>query len=101
MKKILEKILKDAIKEKSVIIGSKQVLGSLDKGKLVVSSNTSNTITEKISLESKKLSIPIIKYDGNSVELGKLSGKQYRISTISFTNINDSDIKSLEADLKL
>ena len=55
----------------------------------------------KISLESKKLSIPIVKYDGNSVELGKLSGMQYRISTISFTNINDSDIKSLEADLKL
>jgi len=96
MKKILEKILHDAIKEKSVIIGSKQILNSLDKSKLIVSSTTRNSITDKISSDAKKLNIPIIRYDGNSVALGKLSGFQYRISIISFTKINDSDIKSLE-----
>ena len=92
MKKILEKTLKDAIKEKSVIIGSKQVLGSLDKVKLIISSNSSNDVTEKISSEAEKLNVPIINYDGNSVALGRLSGFEYRISTISFTKINDSDI---------
>ncbi len=101
MKKILEKTLKDAIKEKSVIIGSKRVLGSLDKVKLIISSNTSNDVTEKISSEAEKLNVPIINYDGNSVALGRLSGFDYRISTISFTKINDSDIKSLMADIKL
>ena len=101
MKKILEKTLKDAIKEKSVIIGSKRVLGSLDKVKLVISSNTRNGITEKISSEAEKLNVPIINYDGNSVALGRLSGFEYRISTISFTKINDSDIKSLMTDIKL
>ena len=100
MKKILEKTLRDAIKEKPVIIGSKQVLHSLDKVKLVVSSNSSNNMTEKISSEAKKLNVPVIDYDGNSVALGRLSGFEYRISTISFTNINDSDIKSLIADVK-
>ena len=101
MKKILEKTLKDAIKEKSVIIGSKRVLGSLDKVKLIISSNSSNDVTEKISSEAEKLNVPIINYDGNSVALGRLSGFDYRISTISFTKINDSDIKSLMADIKL
>ena len=101
MKKILEKTLKDAIKEKSVIIGSKRVLGSLDKVKLIISSNSSNDVTEKISSEAEKLNVPIINYDGNSVALGRLSGFEYRISTISFTKINDSDIKSLMADIKL
>ena len=101
MKKILEKTLKDAIKEKSVIIGSKRVLGSLDKVKLIISSNTSNDVTEKISSEAEKLNVPIINYDGNSVALGRLSGFDYRISTISFTKINDSDIKSLMSDIKL
>ena len=101
MKKILEKTLKDAIKEKSVIIGSKRVLGSLDKVKLIISSNTSNDVTEKISSEAEKLNVPIINYDGNSVALGRLSGFDYRISTISFTKINDSDIKSLMADINL
>ena len=101
MKKILEKTLKDAIKEKSVIIGSKRVLGSLDKVKLIISSNTSNDLTEKISSEAEKLNVPIINYDGNSVALGRLSGFEYRISTISFTKINDSDIKSLMTDIKL
>ena len=100
-KKILEKTLKDGVKEKSVIIGSKQVLGSLDKVKLIISSNTNDSITEKISSEAKKLNVPIVNYDGNSVALGKLSGFEYRISTISFTKINDSDIKSLMADIKL
>ena len=95
MNKTLEKTLKNGVKEKSVIIGSKQVLNSLEKVKLIVSSNSTNNITEKISTQAKKLNIPIIKYDGNSVALGKLSGFQYRVSSISFTNINDSDIKSL------
>ena len=101
MKKILEKTLKDAIKEKSVIIGSKRGLGSLDKVKLIISSNTSSDVTEKISSEAEKLNVPIINYDGNSVALGRLSGFEYRISTISFTKINDSDIKSLMTDIKL
>ena len=69
MKKILEKTLKDAIKEKSVIIGSKRGLGSLDKVKLIISSNTSSDVTEKISSEAEKLNVPIINYDGNSVAL--------------------------------
>ena len=99
MKKILEKTLKDGIKEKTVIIGSKQVLGSLDKVKLVISSNTKSNITEKISSEAKKLSVPIIDYNGNSMELGRLSGFEYRVSTISFTKINESDIKSLMAEV--
>jgi len=99
MKKILEKKLKDAVKEKTAIIGSKQVLGSLDKVKLVISSNTKSNITEKISSEAKKLSVPIIDYNGNSMELGRLSGFEYRVSTISFTKINESDIKSLMAEV--
>ena len=93
--------MKDAIKEKTAIIGSKQVLSSLDKVKLVISSNTSSSITEKISSEAKKLNVPVLEYDGNSVALGRLSGIEYRVSTISFTKINDSDIKSLIADAKL
>jgi large subunit ribosomal protein L30e len=99
MKKILEKTLKDGIKEKTVIIGSKQVLGSLDKVKLVISSNTKSNISEKISSEAKKLSVPILDYNGNSMELGRLSGFEYRVSTISFTKINESDIKSLMAEV--
>jgi len=99
MKKILEKTLKDAIKEKTAIIGSKQVLGSLDKVKLIISSNNKSDITEKISSEAKKLNVPIIDYNGNSVALGRLSGFEYRVSTISFTKINESDIKSLMAEV--
>ena len=112
MKKTLEKTLKDSIKEKTVIIGSKQVLGSLEKTnsespdtskklKLIVTSSTHNSTTEKISSVAKKLNVPVVNFDGNSVALGKLSVFEYRISTVSFTNINDSDIKSLIADLKL
>ena len=40
MQKLLEKTLKDAIKENQCILGTKQVLNSISKSKLVILSNS-------------------------------------------------------------
>tara|TARA_Y100000590_G_scaffold437879_1_gene560051 strand:- start:581 stop:895 length:315 start_codon:yes stop_codon:yes gene_type:complete len=103
IKKQLEKTLKDAIKEDTCIFGTKQVLGNISKSKLVlISKSVPNLISEKIEDNAKKSKVSTISYNDTSVNLGKLCGLQFRVSTISLTNIADADIKVLqkEADSK-
>jgi large subunit ribosomal protein L30e len=46
----------------------------------------------------KKEKIPLVNFQGTSVALGRLCGLQFRISTISFTSIDDASIKSILKD---
>ncbi len=59
MQKLLEKTLKDAIKENQCIMGSKQVLNSISKSKLVVLSRSiEKEVREQIESDAKKSKIP-------------------------------------------
>ena len=101
MQKVLEKTLKDAIKENQCILGTKQVLNSISKSKLVVLSKSIQTETrEKIESDAKKQKVPLVNFQGTSVALGRLCGLQFRISTISFTSIDEANIKSILNDTK-
>ena len=96
MRKVLEKALKDAMKEKKSILGSKQVLGSLKNSKLiVVSQSAPNDVTEKIREGAKKEKISTVEFEGSSVALGRLCGLQFRVSTIALTGVSDANIKSI------
>lgn len=96
MKKVLEKALKDAMKEKKSILGSKQVLGSLKNSKLiVVSQSAPKKVAEKIIEGAKKEKISTVEFEGSSVALGRLCGLQFRVSTISLTSVSDANIKSI------
>ena len=99
--KILEKTLKDAIKEDQCILGTKQVLNSISKSKLVVLSRSVQTeIREKIESDAKKSKIATITFDDTSVNLGNLCGVQFRVSTLSLSKISDSDITSLKKEFE-
>ena len=99
MSKILEKSLKDAHKEGSVIVGTRQVLNSVKNSKLIVLSQSVNKeIFDKIESDAKKEKVPLVNFRGTSVTLGKLCGLQFRISSISFTSISDANIKSILKD---
>ena len=96
MQKILEKALKDAKKEKKSILGSKEVLGSLKNSKFIVlSQSVPKKIIEKIIEGAKKEKIPTLQFEGTSVALGKLCGFQFRVSTVSLTELSDANIKSI------
>jgi large subunit ribosomal protein L30e len=99
MSKILEKALKDALKEDKITMGSKQVLSSVKNSKLIVLSQsvTKETI-EKIQSNAQKEKIPFVNFQGTSVALGRLCGLQFRISTLSFTSLTDTSIKSILKD---
>ena len=99
MSKILEKSLKDAHKENKLTIGSKQVLNSVNNSKLIVlSQSVGKEMFEKIESDAKKQKVPLVNFQGTSVALGRLCGLQFRISTISFTSIDEANIKSILKD---
>jgi len=99
MSKILEKSLKDALKEDKLTMGSKQVLNSIKNSKLLVlSQSVKKEMFEKIESDAKKEKIPLVNFQGTSVALGRLCGLQFRISTISFTSITDASIKTILKD---
>lgn len=99
MSKILEKILKDALKEDKITMGTKQVLNSMKNSKLIVlSQSVEKDMFAKIESDAKKEKIPLVNFQGTSVALGRLCGLQFRISTISFTSLSDANIKSILKD---
>ena len=97
--KILEKTLKDAVKENQCILGTKEVLNSISKSKLIVLSRSIQTETrQKIESDAKKSKIPTLTFNDTSVNLGKLCGLQYRVSTLSLPQISERDITSLRKE---
>ena len=105
MSKILEKSLSDARKEDKLTMGAKQVLNSVKNSKLIIlSQSIKKEMLEKIESGANKEKIPLVNFQGTSVALGRLCGLQFRISTISFTSIDDASIKSIlkdtEAEIK-
>ncbi len=96
MRKILEKALKDSMKEKKSILGSKEVLGSLKNSKLVILSQSApKKFADKIIEGAKKEKVSTLQFEGSSVALGRLCGLQFRVSTISLTSVSDANIKSI------
>ena len=96
MSKVLEKALKDALKEDKLTMGAKQVLTSVKNSKLIVlSQSVEKEMFEKIESDAKKEKIPFVNFQGTSVALGRLCGLQFRISTLSFTSLTDANIKSI------
>ena len=99
MSKILEKSLKDGLKEDVLTMGARQVLNSVKNSKLIVlSQSVKKEMVERIESDAKKENIPLVNFQGTSVALGRLCGLQFRISTISFTSIPDANLKSILKD---
>ena len=99
MSKILEKSLKDALKEEKLTMGARQVMNSVKNSKLIVlTQSVKKEMFEKIESEAEKEKIPLVNFQGTSVALGRLCGLQFRISTIAFTSIDDANIKSILKD---
>ena len=92
--KNLEKIIKEAITSNRCKIGTRQVMGSIKGSKLIVLSDSlMQSNKSKILDEAKSMKIPTLLYDGNSVQLGRLCNKPFRISALSSKVGNDNEIQ--------
>ena len=84
MLKTIEKTLKEAVSSSNFKCGHKQALQTLKGSKLIVLSRSVSATTRKV-LEQQALAtgVPIHQFDGNSMQLGKLCGKPFRIAVVA------------------
>ena len=95
--KALEKALKDATKSGKCIMGTKEVLGSMSGSKLLVlSASLGERRTEEILAAASSSNVPSVRFEGSSVSLGRLCGRQYRVSVAAFTSITEASVRSIQ-----
>ncbi|MCE2509173.1 MAG: ribosomal L7Ae/L30e/S12e/Gadd45 family protein [Nitrosopumilaceae archaeon] len=96
MSKLLAKTLKDAVHEKRLVTGARQVMNAAGDPSLVVLSDSNNaTLFHKASESVEKSKVPIMRYGGTSVALGKLCGLQFRVSALAIMGVDDSLVQSI------
>ena len=94
--KNLEKIIKEAKSSKKYKEGLKEVKSSVKGSKLIiVSTSLRNTDKQFIEKHCNELKVPIYYYSDNSIKLGRLFNRPYRISTVALKSIADEDVKAL------
>jgi ribosomal protein L30E len=77
-----DKDVKNAVKEKKLLIGSRGVLTAAKTGKissLIYASNTPRSTVNEITHYVNISGIKIQEYPGNSMQLGELAGKPFSV----------------------
>ncbi|MFY9299926.1 MAG: ribosomal L7Ae/L30e/S12e/Gadd45 family protein [Candidatus Nitrosotenuis sp.] len=101
MGKLLEKALKDALRESKCVLGVKQVLQSIKNAKLIIiSKSVSAESLEKIQDSTKGQKVTTMQFNGSSVALGRVCGLQFRVAAASLTSIPESNIKAILKELE-
>jgi len=96
MAKLLEKVIKDAMEDKKCSLGAKEVINSIKNSKLIIlSQSVPRNLVQKIHETAKSSKIPTLNFKGSSVELGRLCGTQFRISTLSLKTLSETNLKTL------
>jgi large subunit ribosomal protein L30e len=94
--KKLGKILREAVSNKKMKTGFKEVLQYLKGTKLIVLSTTLNMdLQDKIKKSAEENNIAILTYPGNSLSLGRLCNLSYGTSVVSLKNLSDEDMDEI------
>jgi large subunit ribosomal protein L30e len=91
MKINVDKSLIKAVKTGKVIIGSNRTVDAAANGSakmVVLASNCPDDIKQKVQATS----IPVLEYEGTSVELGPVCGKPFTIAAMAILDAGESDI---------
>lgn len=94
----LTKELPLLFKTGKVIYGYKEVVSALYHSKIlgvIVASKVPKQIKDKVIYYCKLAGVPYYIFEGSSVELGKLCGKNFVISSIAILNPGESSIMEL------
>ena len=94
--KNLEKIIKEAKSSNKYKDGIKEVKSNVKGSKLIIVSTSLNNIDKQLlEKSSKEYKVPIYYYSDNSIKLGRLFNKPYRISTVALKAVSEEDVNSL------
>ena len=84
MLKTIEKVIKEAVGSRKFKCGQKQVLQSIKGSKFIVISRSADHSTRlELEQQANAAGVPIHEFDGNSIQLGKLCGKPFRVAVVS------------------
>jgi large subunit ribosomal protein L30e len=79
------KTIKDAVKDERLVIGSRTVLKGVKNKTLdsvICASNCPDSLTNDLNQYSRVSGIKLEQFSGNSVQLGELCGKPFKILII-------------------
>ncbi len=97
MSRLVAKIVRNAMANSACRIGSREVLKGIGNAKLIICSRSiRRDVMDKIS--SSSTSVYIYKIDKNSLELGRLCGKPFRVSVVSVEDVSREDLDALMAE---
>ena len=91
MKINVDKSLIKAVKTGKVILGANRTIDAAADGSakmVVLASNCPEEIKKKVQATN----IPVLKYEGTSVELGPVCGKPFTIAAMAILDAGESDI---------
>ena len=92
----LEKIIKDAMGVKKCKFGAREVLHSTKGSKLIVlTKSVSEAMKSGIFEQAQATEIPILDYKGNSLQLGKLCNRPFRVSAMALKIGDEDEIRNI------
>jgi large subunit ribosomal protein L30e len=89
----LEKVIKDAVVADKYKSGVKEVLQSVKGSKLII-------VSKSIDPDDRKKLVAIYEYSGNSIQLGKICNKPFRITTIAIKSGTPEEISAIVSEKK-
>ena len=96
MKINVDKSLIKAVKTGKVIIGANRNVDAAENGSakmVVLASNCPADIKKKV----QETNVPVLEYEGTSVELGPVCGKPFTIAAMAILEAGESDILAATA----
>lgn len=97
----IESFLEQVAKKGKIVYGTNEVLEELKGSKAIIVSNSVKPhVRQKLYRDCKRNSIPLIEYDGSSVELARALGKNFRISVLSIKSTGGYDLKEILPEAK-
>jgi large subunit ribosomal protein L30e len=94
----INKAIATTVKTGKVLFGANNAIKSVKTGRaklVLLAANCPRRIREDIEYYSKLSAIPVIIYNGTSIDLGAVCGKPFMVSALTVRDPGDSDILKL------
>jgi len=92
----LSKILKDAMKGGKYTIGAKETMASMKGVKAIICTRSLPAqLGTQLKEEAKKHDVAVVDVGITSVELARMIGRPFRVSTLALRSLGDGDLKLL------
>lgn len=99
----MQKSLKRILQTGKVELGSKKVLSNLQEGKcklVIISNNCPKEIKEDLTKFASFDNIPVVIFNGTSLEFGEFCGKPFLVAAISVTDLGKVILKDFLKEAK-